>query len=423
LLLTRDDPFIANFLNQMAATQRAEQRIAMLVEENLRLASRVSQLEASNLAASSHRSERSIHEHATMIESSTAGVQLAVENVKLVELHSAASARAEAAQEHVQRLVTLGKRKDASLAALQARFEEQAREHDETKNLVSELYADRERLTIALEAAQNEARAAQGRESHLSQSLHQALQAAATATSRGTEAAGEAIALRRQAAEASDQLEDAEKRLEDVAAQLAALRETHDNTVSRHSKRQACLDRHKGRRDGSRQASTGCASPRMQVRMYQTQIYDLTRRVHVQESASTAFASSMAAAGSRGTQQQQQQQQQSALSRSTASADATSRELMTALGVSMGPPASPAAQLRADRNRGMQRTTGREVDLSPFGDSVESIELAGAKAAVQRLQKELAAAQQVRIRPSTFGARELKVLKRVATHSAACAPA
>jgi chromosome segregation ATPase len=213
------------------ASQRAEQRIAILVEENLKLASQVQQLEAASLAATSQHSQRGLHDHAAMLESSTAGVQLAVENVKLVEMHAAAVARGEAAQEHVQRLVTLSKRKDANVAQLQARVEEQAREYEEVKALAAELDGERHRLSAALEVAQREQQASLEREEHLRQQLQQALLAAATATSRGSEAAGEAIALRRQAGEAQDQLEDAERRLEDVAAQLAALREVHDNTV------------------------------------------------------------------------------------------------------------------------------------------------------------------------------------------------
>lgn len=224
----------------MSAAQRAEQRIAVLVEENLRLSSQVQRLEASQLAAASERTYRSIHEQSSLLESSTAGVQLAVENAKLAELHAAAVARADAAQEHVQRFLTLGKRKDATVASLQARVEEQARQNDELKALVSELHSERERTGAALELARSEAAAAQGREASIRSQLQQALLAAATATSRGTEAAGEAIALRRQAADAADAQADAEARLEDLAGQLAALREVHDETVRRRGSGAAC---------------------------------------------------------------------------------------------------------------------------------------------------------------------------------------
>lgn len=211
--------------------QRAEQRIAVLVEENLRLSTQVQRLEAQQVFTAAERSHRGIHEQSALLESSTAGVQLAVENAKLAEMHAAAVARADAAQEHVQRFLTLGKRKDATLATLQARIEEQARQNDELQALVAELHGERERLGSSVEAARAEASSALERESALRGQLQQALHAAATATSRGTEAAGEAIALRRQAVDAADAQEDADRRLEDVAGQLAALREVHDQAV------------------------------------------------------------------------------------------------------------------------------------------------------------------------------------------------
>ena len=273
----------------MSALQRAEQRIAVLVEENLRLSSQVQHLENAQLLSASERSHRGIHEQSALLESSTAGVQLAVENAKLAEMHAAAVARADAAQEHVQRFMTLGKRKDASVASLQSRVEEQTRQYDELKALVAELHGERERLSSALNIARGETDASSDREVALRGQLQQALQAAATATSRGTEAAGEAIALRRQAADAADAQDDAERRLEDVAGQLAALREVHDHTVSTAA---SVLDAARFHVHRALFSSTP-----MQLRMHQTQVYDLTRRLHVQESASAAFASSLAASG------------------------------------------------------------------------------------------------------------------------------
>jgi hypothetical protein len=153
-----------------------------------------------------------------------------------------------------------------------------------------------------------------------------------------------------------------------------------------------------------------------QVHMHTAQVYDLTRRLHIQETASAAFASNLGnsrlssaqppPAPSQYNRLQQQQQFASqtshAVGRSGAAADSTSHELMTALGVAMPPPSPAALSSPGGRVGGRSRLgdsrrhAQSSVDLAPFGDSDSTIELAGAKAAAQRLQAELSATQQVR---------------------------
>ena len=154
--------------------------------------------------------------------------------------------------------------------------------------------------------------------------------------------------------------------------------------------------------------------PPPQLRMHQTQVYELTRRLHVQESASAAFASSLAGAGGAGAAQRggHSQQHRGGDAGALSHADATSRELMQALGVPMGSPGHASAALSASRagagsdvyglrsaaRRGASGVGGGVSGVGPaasiFDGPDSAIELAGARAAAQRLQGELASAQQ-----------------------------